>query len=84
VNGAQTTNPKAGGRRRLPLFQSVLPHNRSGLAVRLAAGKSLAAMNSPQAMGYAMIAGTLVITGLYTLLLALVLAPGFVSSGATA
>ena len=33
---------------------------------------SLAAMNIPQAMGYAKIAGTPVITGLYTLLLPLV------------
>jgi len=50
--------PRAGGRWRLPLFQSVLPLNRSGLAVSLAAGISLAAMNIPQAMGYAKIAGT--------------------------
>ena len=38
----------------------------------MAAGISLAAMNIPQAMGYAKIAGTPVITGLYTLLLPLV------------
>ena len=72
MNGAQTTNRKAGGRWRLPLFQSLLPIDRSGLAANLAAGISLAAMNIPQAMGYAKIAGTPVITGLYTLLLPLV------------
>ena len=72
MNGAQTTNRKAGGHWRLPLFQSVLPPDRSGLAANLAAGISLAAMNIPQAMGYAKIAGTPVITGLYTLLLPLV------------
>jgi sulfate permease, SulP family len=72
VNAAQTTNQKAGGRWRLPLFQSLLPLDRSGLAANLAAGMSLAAMNIPQAMGYAKIAGTPVITGLYTLLLPLV------------
>ena len=46
--------------------------DRSGLIANLAAGISLAAMNIPQAMGYARIAGTPVITGLYTLLLPLV------------
>jgi SulP family sulfate permease len=56
----------------MPLFQSLLPLDRSGLAANLAAGISLAAMNIRQAMGYAKIAGTPVITGLYTLLLPLV------------
>jgi SulP family sulfate permease len=72
VNGAKTSNRKAGGYWRLPFFQSVLPPDRSGLAANLTAGISLAAMNIPQAMGYAKIAGTPVITGLYTLLLPLV------------
>jgi sulfate permease, SulP family len=72
VSAAQTTKQKTGGRWRLPLFQSLLPLDRSGLAANLAAGISLAAMNIPQAMGYAKIAGTPVITGLYTLLLPLV------------
>jgi MFS superfamily sulfate permease-like transporter len=80
VNGAQTTNQKAGGRWRLQLFQSVLPLDRSGLVANLAAGISLAAMNIPQAMGYAKIAGTPVITGLYTLLLPLVAFAAFGSS----
>jgi MFS superfamily sulfate permease-like transporter len=56
VHGAQTTNQKKGGRWRLPLFQSILPLDRSGLAANLAAGISLAAMNIPQAMSYAKIA----------------------------
>ena len=80
MNGTQTTNEKAGGRLRLPLFQSVLPLDRSGLVANLAAGISLAAMNIPQAMGYAKIAGTPVITGLYTLLLPLVAFAAFGSS----
>ncbi|HEY2456834.1 MAG TPA: SulP family inorganic anion transporter [Candidatus Acidoferrum sp.] len=80
MNGAQTTNQKAGGRWRLQLFQSVLPLDRSGLVANLAAGISLAAMNIPQAMGYAKIAGTPVITGLYTLLLPLVAFAAFGSS----
>jgi hypothetical protein len=47
VNAAQNTKQKAGGRWRLPLFQSLLPFDRSGLAANLAAGISLAAMNIP-------------------------------------
>ena len=72
MNATKKTKQKAGVRWRLPLFQSLLPFSRSGLAGNLAAGISLAAMNIPQAMGYAKIAGTPVITGLYTLLLPLV------------
>jgi sulfate permease, SulP family len=62
----------ADTQRRPTLFRGILPLDRSGLAANLAAGVSLAAMNIPQAMGYAKIAGTPVITGLYTLLLPLV------------
>jgi SulP family sulfate permease len=57
---------------RLPLFESVLPLNWSRAFSNLAAGVSLAALNIPQAMGYTKIAGTPVVTGLYTLLLPLV------------
>jgi MFS superfamily sulfate permease-like transporter len=56
------------------------PLDRSGLVANLAAGISLAAMNIPQAMGYAKIAGMPVITGLYTLLLPLVAFAAFGSS----
>jgi sulfate permease, SulP family len=65
---------------RLPLFQSIRPLNRSALVANLAAGISLAALNIPQAMGYAKIAGMPVITGLYTLLLPLVAFAAFGSS----
>jgi sulfate permease, SulP family len=80
MNAAQTSNRKGGGGWRLPLFESVLPRDRSGLAANLAAGASLAAMNVPQAMGYAKIAGMPVITGLYTLLLPLLAFAAFGSS----
>ena len=53
--------------RRLALFQGILPLDRSQFWKNLAAGFSLAAMNIPQAMGYAKIAAMPVITGLYTL-----------------
>jgi sulfate permease, SulP family len=65
---------------RFPLFQSIFPFERSVLIANLTAGVSLAAMNIPQAMGYAKIAGTPVITGLYTLLLPLVAFAAFGSS----
>ena len=65
---------------RFPLFQSIFPFEPSVLVANLTAGISLAAMNIPQAMGYAKIAGTPVITGLYTLLLPLVAFAAFGSS----
>jgi sulfate permease, SulP family len=55
-----------------PLFQGILPLERSRILPDLIAGITLAAMNIPQAMGYTKIAGTPVITGLYTLLLPVV------------
>jgi sulfate permease, SulP family len=57
---------------RLPLFESIQPVNHSALIANFTAGISLAALNIPQAMGYAKIAGMPVITGLYTLLLPVV------------
>src|SRR5579872_1244583 len=65
---------------RLPLFESTRPLNRSALVTNLTAGISLAALNIPQAMGYAKIAGMPVITGLYTLLLPVVAFAAFGSS----
>jgi sulfate permease, SulP family len=65
---------------RFPLFQSIQPLNRSTLIANLVAGISLAALNIPQAMGYAKIAGMPVITGLYTLLLPVVAFAAFGSS----
>src|SRR5246127_3302144 len=65
---------------RLPLFESIQPLNRSALVANLAAGVSLAALNIPQAMGYAKIAGMPVIAGLYTLLLPMVAFAAFGSS----
>jgi sulfate permease, SulP family len=57
---------------RLPLFQGLLPFQWSEVTRNLIAGLTLAAMNIPQSLGYAKIAGMPVITGLYTLLLPLV------------
>ena len=62
------------------LFGSILPLSRANVIANLTAGLSLAAMNIPQAMGYARIAGMPVITGLYTLLLPLCAFAAFGSS----
>src|ERR1700757_4221061 len=76
--GASANRPTRGWR--LPLFESTRPLNRSALVANLVAGISLAALNIPQAMGYAKIAGMPVITGLYTLLLPVVAFAAFGSS----
>src|SRR5208337_3656089 len=54
------------------LFGGIRPVTRAGTARDALAGITLAAMNVPQALGYTRIAGTPVVTGLYTLLLPLV------------
>ncbi len=55
---------------RLPhLFEGVRPVTAAGAGRDALAGLTLAAMNVPQALGYTKIAGTPVVTGLYTLLL---------------
>jgi SulP family sulfate permease len=53
----------------LPLFEGVLPIDRSKLPLDVLAGVTLAALAIPETMGYTKIAGMPVITGLYTILL---------------
>jgi high affinity sulfate transporter 1 len=65
---------------RFSLFQGVRPFQWSEVLKNLIAGFALAAMNIPQSLGYTKIAGTPVITGLYTLLLPLVAFSVFGSS----
>ena len=57
---------------RFSLFQGMRPFQRAEVSKNLLAGFTLAAMNIPQSLGYAAIAGTPVITGLYTLLFPLI------------
>ncbi len=57
---------------RFQLFQGLRPFQWAELPKNLLAGFTLAAMNIPQSLGYTRIAGTPVITGLYTLLLPLI------------
>lgn len=65
---------------RLPVFQGVLPIDRSGLGRDILAGFTLAALAIPGTMGYTKIIGTPVITGLYTILIPMSLFAVFGSS----
>src|SRR3954451_10873236 len=51
------------------LFGSIRPYDRSFLSRDVVAGVTLAALAIPEVMGYTKIAGTPVITGLYTILI---------------
>ena len=62
------------------LFRSARPTGRGAALRDVLAGFTLAAMNIPQALGYTKIAGTPVVTGLYTLLLPVVAFAAFGSS----
>jgi sulfate permease, SulP family len=62
------------------MFSGVRPITRDSAIRDAVAGFQLAAMNIPQALGYTKIAGTPVITGLYTLLFPLV---GFAAFGSS-
>ncbi len=65
---------------KLPVLQGVLPIKSSEAPANLVAGISLAALAIPEVMGYTAIAGTPVITGLYTMLIPMVLYALFGSS----
>jgi sulfate permease, SulP family len=54
---------------RLQVFEGLRPLSRSGAVRDLLSGVTLASMNIPQVLGYTRIAGTPVVTGLYTALL---------------
>ena len=67
-----TTTPPPATRRRsfpIPLLQGILPFDRSRLGPEIIAGTTLAALAMPEVMGYTKIAGMPVVTGLYTILL---------------
>ena len=62
--------PHAKGLARfVTVFQGILPYDRAWLSRDVVAGVTLAALAIPEVMGYTKIAGTPVITGLYTILL---------------
>ena len=69
MNDTATTKP-AG---RFPVMQGILPWNRKGIPTDIIAGVTLATLAIPEVMGYTSIAGMPVITGLYTILVPLLL-----------
>jgi high affinity sulfate transporter 1 len=64
----------------LPIFQGILPVKPSQVPTDIIAGITLAALSIPEVMGYTKIAGTPVITGLYTILIPMTLFALFGSS----
>lgn len=80
MDEASEARPSRSGGAWQSLFQSVRPLSLSGVIRDAAAGVQLAAVNIPQALGYTKIAGTPVVTGLYTLLIPLVAFATFGSS----
>ena len=75
-----STADKTSGGFRLPILQGVLPIKASQIPAELIAGITLAALAVPEVMGYTKIAGTPVITGLYTILIPMALFALFGSS----
>ena len=65
---------------RLTFFAGLRPFSRGGAVRDAFAGLTLASMNIPQVLGYTRIAGTPVVTGLYTVLLPLIMFAIFGSS----
>ena len=65
---------------RLNLFAGLRPFSRGGALRDAVAGLTLASMNIPQVLGYTRIAGTPAVTGLYTVLLPLIMFAIFGSS----
>ena len=64
-----TSKAPAKPRSSLPILQGLLPLDRARLPIDAIAGATLAALAIPEVMGYAKIAGMPVITGLYTIVL---------------
>src|SRR3974390_2153637 len=79
-NETQTPNHQAAGRRRLALFEGILPLDKSRFVPDIIAGITLAALGIPEVMGYTKIIGTPVVTGLYTMLLPMLVFAVFGSS----
>ncbi|QKJ67548.1 SulP family inorganic anion transporter [Deefgea piscis] len=64
----------------IPLARGVIPNTQQGVINDAKAGIALASVNIPQVLGYTSIAGTPIVTGLYTVLLPLL---GFALFGAS-
>jgi len=80
AQGSDRSGTGGGQGRTGMFFRGIRPFNQRSAVRDALAGVELAAMNIPQALGYTKIAGTPVVTGLYTLLLPLVAFAAFGSS----
>ena len=80
ADGAATDGSKRHRRFPVPILQGVVPIDRARIAPEALAGLTLAALAIPEVMGYSNIAGMPVITGLYTLVLPLMVFAIFGSS----
>ena len=67
--GAEAAASPSGLGKYVSFFGGIVPYRRSSLSRDVIAGVTLAALAIPEVMGYTKIAGTPVITGLYTILL---------------
>src|SRR5262249_22677494 len=72
MTGIQEPKQPGNIQRRLPLFQGILPFNKSTVPGDIIGGVILAALGIPEVMGYTKIIGTPVVTGLYTMLLPMI------------
>jgi MFS superfamily sulfate permease-like transporter len=72
MTGIQEPKQPGNAQRHLPLFQGLLPFNKSNLPGDIMGGVILAALGIPEVMGYTKIIGTPVVTGLYTMLLPMI------------
>src|SRR4051794_37494791 len=61
--------PATSSKPRFPVLEGVLPIDPSRVPIDVVAGVTLAALAIPEVMGYTSIAGTPLVTGLYTILL---------------
>src|SRR6516165_10273749 len=75
-----THNSRDGWGSSLPFLQGLLPFDKARLGPDIMAGITLAALGIPEVMGYTKIIGTPVITGLYTMLLPMLVFALFGSS----
>jgi len=75
-----TEDSDAGGPLRLHILQGVFPINLRQIPTEAIAGLTLASLAIPEVMGYTKISGTPVVTGLYTMLIPMVLFALFGSS----
>src|SRR5436305_7215565 len=69
ANTAEPVRGDAANGRWITVLQGIRPYHRTWLSRDVVAGITLAALAIPEVMGYTKIAGTPVITGLYTILI---------------